>query len=141
MRPDSVIVVHRVLADITLDMPAFCKVVVASAVFFMPLFQCRLFLLWVECDGTDGMLISRAAQSAMRVLMAGLYVQRMTFRQHLLILFAMTLRRGDETDTTVAMLVVVPADEVAHPTAGGIHICKAILGPLRAAFQGSKQRL
>ena len=39
--------------------PAFCKVVVASAVFLSCYFQCRLLPLWVECDGADRLPISR----------------------------------------------------------------------------------
>ena len=39
--------------------PAFCKVVVASAVFLSCYFHCRLLPLWVECDGADRLPISR----------------------------------------------------------------------------------
>ena len=38
---------------------AFCKVVVASAVFLSCYFHCRLLPLWVECDGADRLPISR----------------------------------------------------------------------------------
>ncbi|MDM8349358.1 hypothetical protein P8H27_10650 [Pseudomonas sp. sp1636] len=38
---------------------AFCKVVVASAVFLSCYFQWRLLPLWVECDGADRLPISR----------------------------------------------------------------------------------
>jgi hypothetical protein len=76
----------------------------------------------------------------MRVLIAGLLVQRMAPGQYRLIFAAMTLCWSHEADTAMAMFVVVPTDEVAHPTTGFVHICKAILGPLRAVFQGSKQR-
>ena len=40
-------------------LPAFCKVVVASAVFLSCYFHCRLLPLWVECDGADRLPISR----------------------------------------------------------------------------------
>ena len=75
----------------------------------------------------------------MRVLIASLLIQHMTPGQDLFIFTAMTLCRGHEADTTVAVLIVVPADKVAHPTAGCVQICKAIRRPLRTVFQGSKQ--
>jgi hypothetical protein len=76
----------------------------------------------------------------MRVLIARLLVQHITLGRHLLILAAMTLRRSHEADAAVAVavFVVVPADKIAHLTASGVQICKAILGPLRAVFQGSR---
>ena len=40
---------------------AFCKVVVASAVFLCSHFQCRLLPLGVQCDGPDGLPIPRRA--------------------------------------------------------------------------------
>ena len=72
--------------------------------------------------------------------MTGLLVQHMTLGQHLLILSTMALRRGHEADAAVAVLMVVPADKVAHPATCCVQIGKAILRPLWAVFQRSKQR-
>lgn len=72
--------------------------------------------------------------------MTGLLVQHMTLGQYFLILAAMALCRGHEADAAMAVFMVVPADKVAHPAACGFQIGKAILRPLRAVFQGSKQR-
>ncbi|MNZ97356.1 hypothetical protein D3C78_1165890 [compost metagenome] len=77
----------------------------------------------------------------MRVFMTSLLVQHMTPGQHLMILTAMPLCRGHEADAAVAVLMVVPADKVAHPATCCVQIGKSILRPLRAVFQGSKQRL
>ena len=46
-------------AAIGVAVAAFCKVVVASAVFLSCYFHCRLLPLWVECDGADRLPISR----------------------------------------------------------------------------------
>ncbi len=54
----------EVLTNIEIDLfieAAFCKVVVASAVFLCSHFQCRLLPLWVQCDGPDGLPIPRRA--------------------------------------------------------------------------------
>ena len=77
----------------------------------------------------------------MRVFMTGLLVEQVTLGQHLMILSTMALRRGHEADAAVAVLMVVPVNKVAHPAACCVSIGKAILRPLRAVFQGSKQRL
>jgi hypothetical protein len=53
----------------------------------------------------------------MRVLITSLLIQRMTLGQYLLILTTMTLHRSHEADAAVAVLMVVPADKVAHPAA------------------------
>ena len=45
--------------DAPFEDAAFCKVVVASAVFLSCYFHCRLLPLWVECDGADRLPISR----------------------------------------------------------------------------------
>jgi hypothetical protein len=58
-----------------------------------------------------------------------------------LILAAMPLRRSHKVDAAMPVFVVVPAHKVAHSAACGVQTFKAILGPLRATFQGSKQRL
>ena len=47
------------LRSMNMPNPAFCKVVVASAVFLSCYFHCRLLPLWVECDGADRLPISR----------------------------------------------------------------------------------
>lgn len=71
---------------------------------------------------------------------AGLLVQRMTLGQHLLIATAVALGRGHEADAAVMMFMVVPVHKSVHPAPRRVHAGKAALGPLRAVFQGAKQR-
>ena len=71
--------------------------------------------------------------------MTGLLVQHMTLGQYFLILAAMALCRGHEADAAMAVFMVVPTHEVPDPGPCRVQIGKAILRPLRAVFQGSKQ--
>ena len=63
----------------------------------------------------------------------------MTFLQDRFVVTSMTLCWGDETDTTVAMLVVVPLDEVVYPRAGRVQAGKLVRWPLRAVLQCPEQ--
>lgn len=58
-----------------------------------------------------------------------------------MVLSAMSLGRRDEADATMAMFVVVPADEVSYPGPRLIQTAEAIVWPLGAVFQCSEQRL
>ena len=63
----------------------------------------------------------------------------MTIGQNRFVVPSMTLCRGDEADTAVAMLVVVPLDEVVDPDTGGAQAGKAAYWPLRAVLQRPEQ--
>jgi len=75
----------------------------------------------------------------MWVLITSLLIEHMALGQDLFILTAMTLRRGHESDAAMAVLVVVPEDEITYPDPCCVQTFKAASRPLRAVFQGSKQ--
>jgi hypothetical protein len=52
----------------------------------------------------------------------------------------MTLSGGDETDSTVAMVLVVPLDKLGDPIAGLFQIGKGCGGIIRTVLGGSKER-
>jgi hypothetical protein len=52
----------------------------------------------------------------------------------------MALSRGDEADSTVAMVLVVPLDKAGDPITGLFQIDKRFSGIIRTVLGGSEQR-
>ena len=105
------------------------------------LFNSLFFWQRVQPHSSDRFAVSDTGGPTPGILFLGLEQCHFSARQDVNILALMAMGRGHITDRAMAMLVVVPADEHAHPVTGQIKALKALRRVFRTLFGGTEQRL
>ena len=95
----------------------------------------------IEPDFSDRVPIAGRSTPTLRMTRFGLLIDRLSVFQDGVIKSFVSLMRGDELDSAVAVLVVIPAHKPLNPVAGCLQAGKALLGVARAVFARAKERL
>ncbi len=98
------------------------------------------FVFGIKRNGTNGFPVACAATPALGVGGACLLIKASALRQDGLVIAIVALDWGDEANRAMAVLVVVPVDEFAHPLAGNRQVSEATDRKARHVLAGAKQR-
>lgn len=97
--------------------------------------------LRIEHHGADRRPVSSGASPSLRVRTACALIEPVTTRQDFLLTAEVTLIGRNVSDRAVAMLSVVPVDEVRNPALRRVDVSERQMRIRRGMFQGSEERL
>jgi hypothetical protein len=97
--------------------------------------------VWVKVDLIHTAPIAALFGPALRVILAGPFIDRSTRSKQVLVLLRVALVWRHEADGAVPVLVVVPVHQIRGPAARLEQAFKGFDGHGRAVLQRSKQRL
>ncbi len=84
--------------------------------------------------------ISGCSAPAVTVLTFRLFINHLPLLKNLDVFSPMPLIRGDKTNRTVPMDIVIPLNKLAHPAAGILDFFKSAFRIVRTVFARSKKR-